>query len=188
MNKRDFLKTTCSLGLCSCAAAVFGMPQAEQTPSDPEKEKLKDQNWRLNWRLDLAKKQFASLMKMLEPELDPAACKQIMEELGRNCAKSLGWAGQYKGNPEGFFEHMKKHAGEQLEFDRSGKIIRIVTPERDCVCPLVDSSKMPGSYCDCSIGWQKETYETILGKQVEVTLTESVLRGFKRCVFEVRIA
>ena len=33
-----------------------------------------------------------------------------------------------------------------------------------------------------------ETYETILGKPVEVTLKESALRGSTRCVFEIRVA
>jgi predicted hydrocarbon binding protein len=187
MNKREFLKTTCGLGLCTCAASIFGKAQLDQPASDPEKDKLKDQNMRLNWRVNHAKRQFSALMKMLETELDPSILKKNMEQLGRNCAKSLGWAEQHKGNPEGFFEYMKKQAGERLAFDETGKIITIVTPNRDCVCCLVDSSQMPGSYCDCSIGWQKETYETILGKPVEVDLKESVLRGSKRCVFEVRI-
>jgi predicted hydrocarbon binding protein len=35
--------------------------------------------------------------------------------------------------------------------------------------------------------WQKYTYETILGKKVDVALKESVLRGSKRCVFRVHV-
>jgi predicted hydrocarbon binding protein len=187
MDKRAFLKTACGLGFCSCVPAVFGTGQSEPAQKNPETDKLREENWRLNWRLNHARNQLARLMELLEPELDPSVRKRILQELGRNCAKSLGWAEKYKGNPEGFFEQMKSHSGEQLAFDPTGKIITIVTRERDCDCPLVDSSKMPPGYCDCSIGWQKETYETILGKSVEVDLKESVLRGSKRCVFEVRI-
>ena len=33
----------------------------------------------------------------------------------------------------------------------------------------------------------KQTYETILGRKVDVELTESVLRGSKRCVFKIHV-
>ncbi len=188
MDKRNFLKTACGLGVCSCAAGVFGQSQPDSSQDDPEKKRLQDLNWRLEWRVNHGKRQMAALMTMLETELDPAILKKNMEQLGRNCAKSLGWAEKYRGNPDGFFEHMKQQAGERLTFDETGKVITIVTPERECVCSLVESSQMPGSYCDCSIGWQKETYETVLGKTVEVELKESALRGSKRCVFEVKVS
>jgi len=187
MDKRSFLKTACGLGLCSCVPAVFGAGHSEPAQNNPETDKLREQNGRLNWRLNHARNQLARLMELLEPELDESVRKRILQELGRNCAKSLGWAEQYKGNPEGFFKHMKDRLGEQLAFDGSGKTITIVTRERDCDCPLVVSNRMPAYYCDCSIGWQKQTYETILGKSVEVELRESVLRGAKRCVFVVSL-
>jgi predicted hydrocarbon binding protein len=41
--------------------------------------------------------------------------------------------------------------------------------------------------CNCSLGWQKHTWETLLQKKVKVELTESVLRGGKRCVFKIHI-
>ena len=34
---------------------------------------------------------------------------------------------------------------------------------------------------------EKQTFATVLGKKVSVELKESVLRGGKRCVFEVRV-
>jgi predicted hydrocarbon binding protein len=112
---------------------------------------------------------------------------QKTPEMGRNCARSLGWAAKYKGNPEGFFEHMNKHSGESLSFDDARRTITIVTRERDCDCPIVNSSTTPGYYCDCSVGWQTETYETILGVPVTVEVKESVLRGSRRCVFVVTV-
>lgn len=193
MDKREFLKKACGLGICSCAAAVLppelvnAETEENQPVEDEECKKAKEMNWRLEWRVNHAKRQIGMLLEKIEPEIAPEIRKQIMEDLGRNCAKSIRWAEKYKGNPEGFFEHMNKHSGEKLSFDATGKIINIVTRERDCDCPIVDSSKTPAYYCDCSLGWQKETYETILGKPVEVVVKESVLRGSKRCVFEVRI-
>lgn len=46
----------------------------------------------------------------------------------------------------------------------------------------------PKVVCNCSLGWQKRTWETVLGKKVDVELVESVLRGGKRCVFRVRVS
>ena len=55
-------------------------------------------------------------------------------------------------------------------------LIRWVRMER-----LVAAEKAgPAYFCDCSVGWQKEIYESVLGKTVDVVLKESVLRGGKR--------
>jgi predicted hydrocarbon binding protein len=82
---------------------------------------------------------------------------------------------------------MQDSQNETFEYDRDNGIITVTTPQRDCVCAMVDSKKTPPYFCQCSAGWQKETYETILDKKVDVELKESVLRGSKRCVFEIRI-
>jgi len=87
--------------------------------------------------------------------------KSACQKLGRNCASSLGWAEKYKGNPQAFFEHMRQAQGETLSMDEKQRVIAVVTPERP--------------------------YETILGKPVEVALEESLLRGSKRRVFEIRV-
>lgn len=41
---------------------------------------------------------------------------------------------------------------------------------------------------NCSLGWQQHTWETLLQKKVSVDLKESVLRGGKRCVFEIHVS
>jgi predicted hydrocarbon binding protein len=186
MKKREFLKTCCGLGICSCAATLLPASDPAKT-ENVDSEEMKKNNVRLNWRLNHAKRQMSLLLCKIEPEISPQVRCAILEDMGRSCAKSLGWALKYKGNPEGFFEHMKKHSGENLTFDKERKKITIITRDRDCDCPIVDSAKTPGYYCNCSLGWQKETYETILGVPVSVEIKESVLRGAKRCVFEVTV-
>jgi predicted hydrocarbon binding protein len=188
MNKRKFLKNICKLGVCSCTAAFVSPKTIGAQTEDDECKKAKEMNWRLEWRLNHAKRQFGMLLTKIEPEISTEVRQSILEEMGRNCARSLGWAEKFKGTPEGFFEYMFNHSGEKISFDENRKKITIITRERDCDCPIVDSSKTPTYYCNCSLGWQKETYEIILGKSVDVILKESVLRGSKRCVFEVLIS
>ena len=187
MDKREFLKKACGLGVCSCAAAVLTPEAGRAGSEDAECEQTRDMNRRLEWRLNLAKRNYCSVLNKIEPEVDPKTRQNMLEQMGRNCANSWGQAAKFKNNPEGFFDLMRERFGENISFDVKGGLITVVTPERDCVCPIIDSSKAPAYYCHCSIGWQKQTYETILGRPVNVELKESVLRGSTRCVFEVRV-
>jgi predicted hydrocarbon binding protein len=187
MNKREFIKNVCTIGACSCTLPVLSPEVIEAQTDDDECKKAKEMNWRLEWRINHAKNQFGMLLNKIEPEISPEVRDVILEEMGRNCAKSLNWAEKYKDNPEGFFKHMYEHSGENISFDDKKKKITVITKERDCDCPIVNSSKTPAYYCNCSLGWQKETYETILGKKVDIELKESVLRGSNRCVFEIKL-
>jgi len=184
MDRRELLKQTCGMGLCACAGSTL-MVQA--CPAAQESEDTDRQLRRLQWWQDHTKRQMARLWKLLEPHLDEKTRQGIIEQLGRNCASTLGWAKEFKGNAEGFFRRMQETQGEQILFDQEKGIITVTTPERDCVCGLVNSKITPAYFCQCSIGWQKETYETLLGKKVDVELKESVLRGSKRCVFKVHV-
>ena len=172
------------MGLCACvgSAVVDQACPAAQGAGNPDQ-----QIRRLQWWQDHTKRQVARLWKLLEPHLDERKRQDIIEQLGRNCASTLGWAKEFKGNMEGFFLRMKETQGEEIVFDKEEGVITVTTPERDCVCGLVNSKITPAYFCQCSIGWQKETYEAILGKKVEVEIKESVLRGSKRCVFKLRI-
>jgi hypothetical protein len=80
-------------------------------------------------------------------------------------------------------------SGDNITYDWDKGLITMASDERtDCFCPL--NSRVhhtPEVVCNCSLGWQKHTWETLLQKKVKVELKESVLRGGKRCVFEIRI-
>lgn len=185
MDRRQLIKQTCGMGVCACVgvtALAKSCLGAEATATDDMGRELH----RLRWWQDHTKRQIAKLWELLEPHLDEATRQDIIEQLGRNCASRLGWADEFKGNVRGFIERMKQRAGEEIVYDEASGIMTVTSPERDCVCGMVDSKLTPPYFCQCSIGWQKQTYETILGKQVGVELKESVLRGSKRCVFRIR--
>jgi predicted hydrocarbon binding protein len=150
-------------------------------------EKDKQEIERLKWRLNFAQRRFARLIEILESTLDEETLRDVIEGLGRYCSGTIGFIQEHKGDVEGHFEEIRQRWGEEAEFDRERGVITVVTPERECVCPLVNSQLVPASICNCSLGWQKQTYETILGRPVEVELKESALRGSKRCVFEIHV-
>jgi predicted hydrocarbon binding protein len=174
--ERIFLESACGLGICSCVGAGLlsngKVHAAEKLDTD--------------WKEGFIKYRFAKLIDILDLTLDEKTKNQIIENLGKECAKE-GAANKYKDNPEGFFEEIHNRWGENATYDKEKGLIRIETPERDCVCPFVNSKVISKSICQCSVGWQTQTYTTIFGKEVKAKCLESVVRGSKRCVFEINV-
>jgi hypothetical protein len=94
---------------------------------------------------------------------------------------------KHKSDIGGFLAEGRKQWMEKAEFDNKAGTIRIVDKLKSCSCPLVKPGATPPEFCDCTLGWQKETYSAILGKPVEVEIEESILRGGSRCVFRTRV-
>ncbi len=155
--------------------------------SENEADSTKKNVDKIKWWFNHSRKQWTNLYKQLSTDVDESTQISILEEMGKNCAKSLGWADNFIDNPEGFFEFMNERAGENFQYDKEEGKILITTKDRDCDCYMIDSSTMPSVYCNCSKGWQMHTYETILKKKVKVEVLESVLMGSKKCVFEVTV-
>jgi hypothetical protein len=77
--------------------------------------------------------------------------------------------------------------GHGIHTGQENGIIIVSVPEGECGCPLVDATRTPAFWCNCSVGYQKESFETMFGRQVQVALKESKLAGGTRCVFAVRL-
>ena len=176
MDRKDFFKSACELGICSCVGiGLLSMDSLRGT-----------KNQETDWKERFVKHRFAKLIDILDSTLDENTKNQIIESLGKECSMN-SFAKKYKNNPEGFFNEIQSRWEENATYDKEKGIIRIETPERDCVCPFVDSKVISKSICQCSVGWQTQTYNTILDREVEAKCIESVVRGNNRCVFEVRI-
>jgi predicted hydrocarbon binding protein len=175
MDRNEFFRNACGLGICSCIGAIsINDLHAAEQKSEPD------------WREGFVKYRFAKLIGILDSTLDQNTKNQIIENLGRECAKG-GFSNKHINDPEGFFKEINTRWGENATYDKENGIIRIETPERDCVCPFVDSKTISPSVCQCSVGWQTQTYETIFGKEVKAKCVESVVRGSKKCVFEITV-
>ncbi len=178
MNRKEFLKS-CACGLCTCAAASLfspaALPAAEAaTPQD--------------WRLQFINKQYTKLLELLSDRIDKKVFNEILVELGRNCSNSIPWLKQYRNDPDGYFKELKKWTNEDATYDREKGIITITSAEQTtCGCPLIGQGRPPAIVCNCSLGNQQQTFETVLGKKVRVEIKESVLRGGKHCTFEIHV-
>jgi predicted hydrocarbon binding protein len=107
---------------------------------------------------------------------------------GYDCAANYSVLRKHKGDVDGFIREFKERTNEDITYDREKGIVTVVSPERtECTCPLIAKNLTSSKVCNCSLGWQQCTYETLLGKKVQVELTESILRGGKRCRFQIQV-
>lgn len=180
MNRTEFLRT-CSGGLCACVVAPelsAGATVASETAAPQD------------WRLWFVRQRYAKLVGILSAKMDPKTLDGVLHELGAHCSASDPRLKQYRGDLEGYCAHLRQTAsGDEVAVDRGRDLITVTSPERtDCFCPWISvEHQTPAVVCNCSLGWQQATWETVTGKKVDVELRESVLRGGRRCVFEVRV-
>lgn len=178
MNRKHFLKN-CAGGLCSCTFLGFLSPLPLMA-DDPEQKE--------DWRFPFIKKRYAKLYEILSEKMSDEDLTETFIQLGAYCASTYELIEKYQGNIDGFINEFESRTGENIEYDRKNSLITVIGPERGkCYCPLVDQKFISKKICDCSLGWQQYTYETLLGKEVEAELIESVLPGSKRCVFQIHI-
>jgi hypothetical protein len=178
VDRKDFLKSVCGLGACGCALNLLGVPDplhAAETPTEDQ-------------RLVFARYQVAKLLGFMATSTPAEACAEILEKTGRECAKLGQLQVKFKDDPEGYFAAAKKSWGTDFAWDKQKGIITVAVAEGDCGCPLVDKRRTPPVWCNCSVGYQKEAFETVFGRPVHARLKESKLSGGKRCVFEVTLS
>lgn len=178
MDRKEFLKAACGLGVCGCAVSFLGVPK----PVQAEETAAPDQ------RLAFARYQVAKLVGFMAAELAPAAMVGVIEKTGRECAKLGQLQTRFKGDPDGYFAAIKQAWGTEASWDREKGVITVAVPEGECGCPMVDTKRTPAAWCNCSVGYQKEAFETVFGRPVKASLKESKLAGSTRCVFEVTLA
>lgn len=180
MDRKAFLKSACGLGACGCALHFLGVSEplqaAARAPEQPDQ------------RLAFARYQVAKLVGFMAAGTAAPACAEALKKTGRECAK-LGQMGvKFKGDPDAYFAAARKAWGTDFAWDKEKGLVTVTVPEGECSCPLVDSRRTPIFFCNCSVGYQHETFEAVFGKPVQVSLKESKLGGSKRCVFEVRLS
>ncbi|MEW6757941.1 MAG: hypothetical protein AB1347_06955 [Acidobacteriota bacterium] len=178
MDRKEFLKGLCGVGACGCVLNVLPVSGAVFAGDGAGSDQ----------RLAFVRYELAKMIGFMAAETTPAACAGILQKTGRECARLGRVAERFKGDPEGYCAAIRENWGTETSWDREKGLLTVSVAEGECGCPLVDSRRMPDVWCQCSVGYQKESFETVFGKPVEVVLRESKLRGSKRCVFEVRLA
>jgi hypothetical protein len=189
MNRKDFLKSACSAGLCSCTvASLFATMDAQaadatapaKTPEAPPPE---------DWRVGFARDRYALLLSTLEQKVDKAAFSEALQVVGAFCAGKSGMLEAFAGKPDDFLAELEKRWKANVQHDKEKSLVNISFPVHEgCPCPLSNKGKAPAVMCECSLGWQRQAFGKVIGKPVQVQLKESLLRGGKQCAFEIKYA
>jgi predicted hydrocarbon binding protein len=181
MNRKNFINTLRKWGVSTGAHFFLETTTPAHSESDDKKQQHKQrEKFYTKWLLNL--------LNTLQIKLEPADQVDFMEQCGRECAKSniMNNVVPYKGDLTGWLELLKKWIGEE-NVQLSGDQINITYSR--CFCPIVVNvrEQLPHIYCNCSVGWLKETFETVAGKSVQVRLVESIKRGADTCRFVISI-
>jgi len=186
MRRKDFFKSIGKYGLCSCAAFTVFNIEKTYAAADDQDNLIKN----FEWKLGFMQKRFAKLLGIIDTSLEDNKKQEILEKLGRECAKEFKESAlKYKGNIEGYLSEIMSQWVEKADYNKEEGVIRIFDKKREtCFCPFIDKSLITSdTMCYCSLGWQKEIYETVTGKPVEVRVIDSILKGGDRCSFEISI-
>ena len=99
------------------------------------------------------------------------------------CEKSYKGRGiKISGQLDSWLKKMKTWIGEE-NVKKEENSVRLIYSK--CYCPLVQDSEpiLSDTFCNCSLGWIKENFETVLQGPVKVKLEDSIMRGGKQCSF-----
>jgi hypothetical protein len=181
ITRNEFLKC-CAAGVCSCVTVIPEAAMAETSNAEIEQ---------LHSQLEAARIRYAKLVSILEENLDEATRKRVFDSLGRECAglfRSRTFD-KYKGDLARFLKSVEGPDGwaVKTEYDEKAGVRRVFDRGPHCSCPLVKEGLTSGAHCDCTLGWQRETYSAILGRPVDGAVEESILRGGKRYVFRMTV-
>ena len=130
-----------------------------------------------------------NLLESLEAHLSEQARVEIMEACGRACARRgpADVARQCRGDLKGWLTILGRWHGGKETIRHECNSVEVLCA--DCLCTLVKDgpARLSDTYCACSVGWMKETFEAVMGRPVAVTLVESVKRGGQRCRFAIQL-
>ena len=180
MDRKDFFKNVCKYSACGCAGMMLFSPDILFANEETLDEKKED------WRVGFMQNRIAGFIEDMYDKLEEDTLISLLENLGRYCAKeNIDNYVKFKDDINGYLKSIDKWVEKAEHNEEKGTILLIGKKNSSCFCPFVDISKMPKEFCNCTKGWNKETYETIIGKQVEVKINTTVLWGGDRCSFTI---
>ena len=159
MNRKEFVRdcfaAVSAAGFC-CAGKSHEAVATDAPSQTCDPKELDDERK----RAEAARLRFSKLVQILEARLSEQERKQVLHELGGKCADTFraDLIDRYNGNIRGFLEEGRRLWMAEADYDEAKGTIRIVDKGPSCSCPMVKVGITPGSFCDCTLGWQEEAY------------------------------
>jgi len=213
LNRKEFMKKCMQAGLCGCAAAIgmnHGLLRA-QNQSPPAHGWIADLESRMiegsatpAWRkVEKSSNWIKDLMDNMDAVLDQETREKLLQANGRSCyLRAFGVASETKPSPQTLDRMVTslKSAGK-VSYEGDTTIITyswgrrhqnpsgLIIQDGYCMCPVVESGPpdLSPTYCQCSTGYVKESFERSLGRPVNVKLLESLKMGNQDCIFRIEV-
>lgn len=185
MDRKDFLKSACGLGIGSCFG--FGLFVNEKLSAAVNLNHEPGKNTPL---VPVDPGQIQNVLCYIDSSMDETVKKSVFERLGAEHLSNPGfvnWINENKNKIQDYFDRINSNKDsywEKIEYDPESSAIKITGKTVDrCACPYARPENPPLSFCKyCCIGFQKCMFEQLLGKPVKkVQLDESYLLGNNRC-------
>ncbi len=191
MDRKEFLSAVGRAGMACCGLSLLGRRAgAEQSvpaatvPVTAESRKV-----------EFAKKWTKRFFDVLDAELDEPTRRRIMERNGKACHQGSLNGAQPRGTLEQLVKSIAKSNGEDsIRLEGNTVYFKYVANPRGlqvadgyCLCPLVEDGppNLSKTFCYCSVGYVRDIFEGITGRQARVELLESLKGGGKACRFRI---
>lgn len=145
---------------------------------------------------DMQPDQVKNILSFIDASQSDEVKRSIFGQLGHECfytRKLDKWVEQYRGNVQGFLDRVnvehKSPYWERLEFTADGAAL-VLTGKivQGCACAFADGPQPPQALCHyCCKRFQEEIFGMLLGRTVEVTITDAYLLGGQRCSTLIRL-
>ncbi len=205
IDRKQFLKQSAALGGC-CGLALAGAAgladAVSAAPAPPGTSTGLSGVTPLEKRVKQGQEVIIRLIGQLDQQVDASTRTSIMEACGRLCQLGAHPAGLKPTAEQArqFMAGITKYVGaENVQESAAGTVVHFVfkqnpeglkTADGYCLCPIFEDAPkgVPPAYCQCSVGYMKQMFESGTGRATQVELKDSVLHGGKQCSFVVTLA
>ena len=211
-NRRMFLRTLAGAGACCCAPALRLGVAAQEAPRPGEGEdwigdlerRMREGSRTPAWRrMEITGEWIQRLMTNMDALLNEETRHELMQACGRDCYINAFGVRSEEPPPSATLEAFlgAYQALGDTEVRREGNTVYYHYGPNEqnpyglrlldgyCMCPVVESGpvELSGTYCQCSAGYVRESFERMTGSPCRVEVLESLRTGGSECRFKVDI-
>jgi predicted ArsR family transcriptional regulator len=146
--------------------------------------------------LEMNPAQVRNILKHIDATQSEAVKDNIFSQLGHECFHAgafAQWIEPYKENVQVLLDEIniegKSPYWERLEFSEDRTMLILIGRKvQNCACSFADCPEPPKSLCHyCCKNFQQVLFADLLGRKVEVDITEAYLLGGERCSTNIRL-
>jgi hypothetical protein len=188
MNRKEYLKKSLCLGICSGAVLLPDFSNAKTIALDEPDEELK----RVKQEKEFIQNWLSDLLDSMDNVLDQDTKVKIIEGCGKGCFNRFKFKQDIAEKGKGSIDKLIEAYKQNFEIWRENELVHIRYGEvsAHCYCPAANyrPSKPGDVHCECTRSTHQAIFETALGRPFKVEILESLRRGGKTCHFAVHLS